>query len=61
MKEPRYSYEVGRLDDALELTHLMIGRVHFLRKEYPEASKRYDMAEEIFKINPGPSSQPMAQ
>ncbi len=45
----------------LGLTHLMIGRVHFLREEYTEASKRYDMAEEIFKINPGPSSQPMAQ
>ena len=46
---------------SLGMVHMMTGRVHFLRKDYAAASERYDMAEEIFKINPGPSSQLMAQ
>lgn len=46
---------------SLGMIHMMTGRVHFLRKYYAAALERYDMAEEIFKINPGPSSQLMAQ
>lgn len=46
---------------SLGLTHMMIGRVYFLRKDYSAASKRYEMAEAIFKTSPGPSSQLMAQ
>lgn len=47
--------------ESLGLTHMMTGRVFFLRKQYTEALERYDMAEENFKLSPGPSSQLMAQ
>ena len=46
---------------SIGMIHMMTGRVHFLRKDYAAALDRYDMAEEIFKINPGSSSQLMAQ
>lgn len=46
---------------SLGLTHMMVGRVYFLRKQYSTASERYDIAEEIFARTLGSSSQLMAQ
>lgn len=46
---------------SLGLIHMMTGRVYFQRGEYSEALERCEMAEEIFKLSPGPSSQLMAQ
>ena len=46
---------------SLALTHMMIGHVHFLHKQYSSALKRYKLAEEIFLLSPGLSSELMAQ
>ncbi|CAD6586563.1 MAG: hypothetical protein ASARMPRED_002760 [Alectoria sarmentosa] len=45
---------------SLGLTHMIVGRVHFLRKQYSAASERYDMAENTIESSPGPMSQLMA-
>ena len=46
---------------SLGLTHMMTGRVFSLQGKYSEASDKYDMAAEIFKLSLGPASQLMAE
>ena len=46
---------------SLGLTHMMTGRVFSLQGKYSEASDKYDMATEIFKLSLGPASQLMAE
>ena len=50
-----------KADISLGIIHMMTGRVFFLRGQYLSASKRYEMAEEIFARTLGPFSQLMAQ